>query len=104
MNKQLACLTELQQPGFARCMEEINRIARKGSLKEYTTYSRIWEYPWIWFQLEPLKNKRLRVLDIGSETSPFIWYLAIQGFNVFISDITAKYWQNWQKAMSKNAC
>lgn len=98
MNKQLTRLTELQDPVFVKCMEEINLIAHKGSLKEYTTYSRVWEYPWIWLQLKALKGKKLRVLDIGSETSPLIWYLAVQGFDVIISDITARYWQEWKKA------
>jgi SAM-dependent methyltransferase len=79
-------------------MEDINQIAHKGGLVEYITYSRIWEYPWLWFQLNSLKGSGLRVLDIGSERSPFAWFLATQGFKVTVSDVTANYWRTWQRA------
>jgi SAM-dependent methyltransferase len=98
MIKRLASLRELRQESFARCVDEINRIARQGGLLEYTTYSRIWEYPWVWFQLEPLATSGLHVLDVGSEMSPFPWFLAARGFNVTVSDVTAQWWGLWRKA------
>ena len=96
MIKQLARLSELQQGYFSRCMDDINKIADAGGLARYTTYSRIWEYPWIWCQLEPYKGKDLWTLDIGSEKSPFPWFLATRGFRVVVSDVTASYWRSWQ--------
>lgn len=101
MIKRLACLEELRESAFMKCMDDINRTARKGDLMEYTTYSRLWEYPWIWLHLRSLKNKKLRILDIGSEISPFIWFLANRGFDVTISDITAKYWGIWSRSMKQ---
>jgi len=96
--KQIACLSELHQPGFTQCMKDINQIAHTSGLQEYTTYSRIWEYPWLWSRLKSLKDKKLRVLDIGSEKSPFPWFLACKGFDVIVSDLTPNYWGIWQYA------
>ena len=98
MIKQLARLDEMQQETFARCMEEINHVARLGGLMEFTTYSRLWEYPWLWFGLEQYCALNLRVLDVGSERSAFPWFLATRGFDVTVSDATAAWWQLWNKA------
>jgi SAM-dependent methyltransferase len=98
MNKQLARLEDSHHPDYIMCMEEINKIAHEGGLQEYTTYCRIWEYPWVWFQLEPLKGHKLRMLDVGSEKSSFPWFLAKQGFDVVVSDVTPKNWQLWEMA------
>jgi len=98
MNKQLATLIELQSHRYERIMKQINEIAIRGGLQEYITYSRIWEYPWLWFQLNQLKGHGLRIIDIGSEKSPFPWFLAMQDFRVTVSDITANYWRIWKKA------
>src|SRR5260370_17577114 len=78
-------------------MEELNVVARRGGLTEYTTYSRIWEYPWLWFHLKDLP-RNARVLDIGSERSPFPWYLRTQGFDVIVSDVTVEHWELWKEA------
>jgi SAM-dependent methyltransferase len=98
MTKHLARLQELQQDVFVRCMEAINETARRGGLREYTTYSRIWEYPWAWLQLQALQGRNLQVLDIGSEMSPFPWFLAARGFNVVVSDVTPEWWRVWKTA------
>ena len=95
--KVLAKISELVRPDFDYTLKEINHVGSGTDLRQYTTYSRIWEYPWAWFQLESLKQRGLRVLDIGSELSPFPWFLASQGFDVIISDRTANYWGVWQK-------
>ena len=98
MFKQLASLSELQSSHFEAVVKQVNEAAfRSDDLQEYITYSRIWEYPWIWSQLEPLKDCRVKVLDVGTERSPFPWFLARQGFDVTVSDMTAKYWKVWQR-------
>lgn len=98
MIKRLAQLDEMRQENFVRCMEEINHIARQGGLLEYSTYSRLWEYPWLWFALTQFCTTHLCVLDVGSERSPFPWFLALHGFNVTISDLTSKWWHLWNRA------
>lgn len=96
--KSLACLAELYQHDFVECMARINDVARKGELTQYSTYSRIWEYPRVWLKLSSLKQQELRLLDIGSSSSPFPWFLAMQGFNIIISDVTANHWRVWKRA------
>jgi SAM-dependent methyltransferase len=96
--KQLARMSELQGPEFSKIMAQINGVARRCGLQEYDTYSRIWEYPWVWLQLKALKGRKIRVLDVGSERSPFSWFLSTQGFDVTVSDVTANYWRFWQRA------
>ena len=96
--KALASVAELQSEPWQEVMEEINKIARPTGLLEYSTYSRIWEYPWVWFHLKPLRRQDIRVLDIGSEKSPFPWFLATQGFDVMVSDKSAHYWRLWHQA------
>jgi SAM-dependent methyltransferase len=96
--KRLASLAELNSRFHKSFMDSLNQIAHQAGLEEYTTYSRFWEYPWLWTQLEPLKKCGLRVLDIGSERSPFPWFLATQGFDIIVSDISANNWGVWERA------
>lgn len=98
MKKQLAALLEQRCHHYVQIMQQINEIAVVGGLQKFDTYCRIWEYPWVWFQLGPLKGRGLTVLDVGSERSPFPWFLATQGFNLIVSDVTADYWRVWQEA------
>ncbi len=96
--KRLASVEEMRSPAYSAFMKELNALARTASLQEYTTYCRLWEYPWAWQQLEPLKQRELTALDIGSEFSPLPWYLATQGFRVTVSDLTARFWWYWGAA------
>jgi heptosyltransferase-2 len=99
--KCLASVRELKSDHYTRFMQHLNHFAAEAELHQYTTYSRIWEYPWLWFKLEPLKGQRLRVLDLGSERSPMQWFLASQGFRVIVSDINAQHWRVWRRANKK---
>lgn len=97
MIKRLATFSDLSEPEYSAALKEINQIASSTELTRYTTYSRVWEYPWVWFQLKDFKHRNLKILDIGSELSPFPWFLVSQGFDVTISDITANYWPAWKR-------
>lgn len=99
--KRLACLPELESNSYRSFMHLLNQVAHRANLQQYTSYSRLWEYPWVWSQLEPLKGQGLRVLDIGSEESPFPWFLATQDFDVIVSDVTAKYSRVWKRARER---
>jgi SAM-dependent methyltransferase len=100
--KRLASVDEMRSPAYSAFMKELNALARTASLQEYTTYCRLWEYPWAWMQLESLKQRDLSVLDIGSEFSPLPWYLAMQGFRVTVSDLTARFWWYWGAAAQRS--
>jgi SAM-dependent methyltransferase len=97
MKKLLANYPEISDERWVSFMNELNEVARRGGLAEYKSYSRVWEYPWLWFQLEK-SARSLRVLDIGSERSPYPWLLAEKGFDVTVSDVTSSYWGLWRNA------
>jgi SAM-dependent methyltransferase len=97
MKKLLAKYPEISDERWVNFMNELNDVARRGGLAEYKSYSRVWEYPWLWFQLEN-SARSLRVLDIGSERSPYPWFLAEKGFDVTVSDVTSSYWGLWRNA------
>jgi SAM-dependent methyltransferase len=101
MTKQLARIEELHEYARDGFMDQLNAFAQALGLAEYSTYSRIWEYPWLWLHLKRLRRRSLRVVDIGSERSPFPWYLATEGFDVVVSDVTAEYWRLWQAVARK---
>jgi SAM-dependent methyltransferase len=82
-------------------MQELNQFAIKFELDRYETFSRVWEYPWLWFQLKPFKGQGLKVLDVGSERSPLPWFLATQGFQVTVSDHTMRSWGVWENAKTQ---
>jgi SAM-dependent methyltransferase len=97
MKKLLANYPEISEQRWTSFMDELNDVARRGGLAEYKTYSRVWEYPWLWFQLEN-SARSLQVLDIGSERSAYPWLLAEKGFDVMVSDVTSSYWGLWRSA------
>ena len=101
MIKQLASVNEIGSDRFFSMMNEINQCAHTAGLVEYTTYSRLWEYPWVWCQAEPLKDSGLCVLDLGSERSAMAWFLAKHGFDVTVSDRTARYFRIWRRAEAR---
>jgi SAM-dependent methyltransferase len=98
IEKTLAKHSEIYDSRWVQFMDTLNSTASCAGLSEYRTYSRIWEYPWFWFRIQELGRNNLHVLDTGSERSPFPWYLATQGYNVTVSDVTEAYWGDWKKA------
>jgi SAM-dependent methyltransferase len=97
MKKLLANYPDIADARWVSFMSELNDVARRGALAEYKSYSRVWEYPWLWFQLDN-SPRSLRVLDIGSERSAYPWLLAVKGFDVTVSDVTSSYWGLWRTA------
>lgn len=97
MIKRLANIAEMKSERFCSVMAEFNTLARTAGLTEYSTYSRLWEYPWLYLQLKNIKTG-LRLLDIGSELSPMPWFFSTHGFDVIVSDWTARYWRRWSRA------
>ncbi len=101
MKKKLANLVKLNSVTYRSFMDELNTFARNFGLAEYRTYSRIWEYPWLWSHLKPLADKGLKLLDVGSEMSPLPWYLASQGYDVIVSDHNKANWKSWKTVNNK---
>jgi hypothetical protein len=76
----LASVAELSSRLFCDFMLTLNTFARRWGLRQFTNWSKIWEYPWLWFNgLSGINWSRAKVLDIGSELGPMPWFLASIG-------------------------
>jgi SAM-dependent methyltransferase len=79
----LASLDELRSAPFTGFMAQLNAFARRHGLREFDSWSKVWEYPWLWLRaIEPLPLAGLRIIDMGSELSPMPWWLATLGARV----------------------
>ncbi|MEO1008311.1 MAG: sulfotransferase [Planctomycetota bacterium] len=95
---RLASLDELRSEPFAGFMAVLNAFAAEHGLREFTTWSKIWEYPWLWWNaVRPLPLAGLRVVDLGSELSPMPWWLACRGARVTMIETTRGIEPRWTK-------
>jgi len=68
---RLADVAEKDSPAFTGFMARLNAFAADRGLRQMTTWSKIWEYPWLWFNaLASIDWRGKRVVDLGSEISP----------------------------------
>ena len=95
-HKQIACVEQLKSQPWREFMSELNSFGSDIGLEQYTATSRVWEYPWIWFHLRGYIDRQFKLLDIGTQRSPFPWFLAQNGFDVTISDATDYWMQQWE--------
>lgn len=96
-HRYLANLPEMLSPPWQELMDELNHFARPLGLREFTTWSKIWEYPALWFGGLNLIDWRGRlVVDLGSELSPFPWWLALRGARVVLVETSASFVRHWE--------
>ncbi|MBL9206466.1 MAG: methyltransferase domain-containing protein [Opitutaceae bacterium] len=92
----IANLPEMFSVRWRSFMEELNTFAAPLGLREFRTWSKIWEYPALWFAgLETVDWSRARLLDIGSELSALPWWLASRGARVTLVEASENYCQHW---------
>lgn len=93
----LANLPEMFSAPWRTFMDELNAFARPLGLREFSTWSKIWEYPALWYGgLDQLHWREARLLDIGSELSPLPWWLAMKGAKVTLVETAANYVEHWE--------
>lgn len=98
----LARLVELQSAPFTGFMSKLNAFAKTHGLREFDSWSKIWEYPWLWLRaIEPLPLAGLRVVDMGSELSPMPWWLATMGARVTLVETSRGMENLWSKLRNK---
>lgn len=104
-----AALGSLNQLGCAQYrmfMDKLNEFSVFHSMRTYRDWSKIWEYPWLWFHgLRDLPWWKMTVLDLGSELSPMPWFLASLGARVQLVEVNAQYvsqWEEWCRALKVN--
>ena len=93
----LANLPEMFSPRWQVLMGELNAFARPLGLREFQSWSKIWEYPALWYGgLDRIDWSRTHLLDIGSELSPLPWWLASKGARVTLIEATDNFVQHWE--------
>lgn len=95
--RHLGNLAELFSPRWTGFIDELNAFAAPHGLRQFTNWSKLWEYPWLWHHgLGALDWRGLCVLDLGSEQSPFPWWLATKGAQVTLVETRADWIPQWE--------
>lgn len=99
----LASVAELEAPAFRAFVDALNRFGARYGMRQFVSWSKIWEYPWLWRNaLGGLPWDRLRVVDLGSELSPMPWLMASLGAKVVLVETDAQFvprWEAWQRRL-----
>ncbi|MBP7141030.1 MAG: methyltransferase domain-containing protein [Opitutaceae bacterium] len=96
-HRLLANLPEMFSLPWRSFMEELNAFARPLGLREFSTWSKIWEYPALWYGgLDRVAWPGARLIDIGSELSPLPWWLAMKGAEVTLVETNSNYIGHWE--------
>lgn len=93
----LSSTKELSSIMFQDFMTTLNCFSQRLSLRQFTNWSKIWEYPWLWFNgLECIDWANARLLDLGSELSPMAWFLASLGAQVTLVEADDQWVSAWE--------
>lgn len=94
---RLASVAELESPGFRAVMAECNAFAARHGLREFTDWSKVWEYPWLYQHgLGAIDWPGRHVVDFGSEVSPMPWLLASRGARVTLIEADRQWVARWE--------
>jgi 2-polyprenyl-3-methyl-5-hydroxy-6-metoxy-1,4-benzoquinol methylase len=95
---RLACVKEINSPRFKGFMALINNKGQEWNLRQFKNWSKIWEYPWIWFNgLEHIDWANVKLLDMGSELSPMAWFLASLGAKTTLVEADGQWISAWEE-------
>lgn len=95
--RHLANLPEMFSRPWIDFIDQLNAFAAPLGLRQFTNWSKLWEYPWLWHNgLSSLPWRGRRILDLGSEQSPFPWWLATQGAKVTLVETGRNWVDPWE--------
>ena len=98
----LADVDVMNSAEFKSFLAMINSFAAPLGLRTFTTWSKIWEYPWLWYAaLADVDWAGKHVVDLGSETSPMPWFLATRGARVTLIETDPQWLPLWEQLRSK---
>src|SRR4030042_78125 len=104
--KRLGSVGELESPLYRNFMLILNFLARQWNLRQFTNWSKVWEYPWLWYHgLDRVSWGKKALLDLGSELSPMPWFFALLGAKVTMierDDQWTPLWQNLKEKLRVN--
>lgn len=94
----LASVNELASENFSLFMQAVNLFAKRFGLREFSNWSKVWEYPWLWFNgLSKINWIDSKLLDMGSELSPMPWFLASLGARVTLAESDPQWIPVWEQ-------
>jgi SAM-dependent methyltransferase len=94
---RLASVAELESPEFQAVMTDINGFAARHGLRQFTDWSKAWEYPWLWSRgLDAISWPGKSLVDFGSEISPMPWLLASRGARVTLIETDRQWLPRWE--------
>ena len=100
--KLLANLSDTFSSEYTGFIDKLNKFAAPLGLRQFSNWSKIWEYPRIWYdQFGQLDFSGLKILDIGSEQSPWPWHLAKHGAEVTIIETAENWTEQWAAIREK---
>jgi SAM-dependent methyltransferase len=95
--RHLANLPQMFSGEWTGFIDELNAFAAPLGLRQFTNWSKLWEYPWLWHHgLSSLEWRGKRFLDLGSEQSPFPWWLAAKGAHVTLVETSRNWLGQWE--------
>lgn len=95
---RLASVDELRCEQFTDFMKSMNCFAARYGLRQIPNWSKVWEYPWLWFNaLVNVDWRSASVLDLGSEISPMPWFLASLGAKVTLIECDPQWVPTWER-------
>ena len=98
----LASLDELRSDRFRLFMDRTNALARGLSLAQMHDWSKVWEYPWLWFNaLSRIDLAHARVIDIGSARSVMPWLMAMLGADVTMVETDPSHEPLWSRLRTR---
>ena len=102
MNARLASVAELESAPYREFMAHMNEFAASGDLRQFTDWSKVWEYPWLWTHvLGEIDWHGQRLVDLGSEISPMPWFLAARGARVTLIETDPQWIPRWEALRAK---
>jgi len=99
---RLASVSELESASFTGFMEMLNYRGASWGLRQFTDWSKVWEYPWLWFNgLAHINWAEVKLLDMGSELSPMPWFLAFLGAQVTLVERDGQWIPTWERLLKE---
>ena len=99
---RLGSVAELESAPFRAFMAESNAFAAEHGLRQFTDWTKVWEYPWLHAHgLGAIDWKGKHLVDFGSEISPMPWMLAARGAEVTLIETDPQWQPVWEKLRDK---
>lgn len=99
---RLGSVAELESAPFRAFMTECNAFAAEHGLRQFTDWTKVWEYPWLYQHgIGSIDWEGKRLLDFGSEISPMPWLLATRGAKVTLIETDPQWQPTWEALRAK---